>query len=288
MQVLTRLFPLFLFLWIGGYVVCTAAPEKTDPPQPINIVVILDNSDRISSGENPGQVEKDRQIVKDIVSTFENEFVIPEFYIDYQHQLVFAVPEQSGMDPIPLTILKDEGGGEPKFSKTKKKLLQEIDSLYNSIIKANEEVFTGSDIWNWFRKSAKAYLQQDAVNYIICISDGYLDFNNGIEENRPKRGNKTTFMQVELFRDNPDWVQKFDSEGHGLLITEDFPDFKDYTVNFLMVEIKLRPEFMLDFPILEKYWRSWLNSMGITDAKFLESQDDTSIVKGKIKEFLSK
>lgn len=147
--------------------------------------------------------------------------------------------------------------------------------------------FTGSDIWDWFRKSAEARLQKGALNYIICISDGYLDFDADIQKNRPKRGNKTTFMQVAKFRNDSNWEKKFDSEGHGLLVTEDFTNFRDYNVKLLMIEIKLRPNYMLDRPIIEKYWRTWLDSMGITHSEFWESQDDTSIVIEKIKEFIS-
>ena len=281
MKCLAIIFTLF-FLWIGG---CTDPPPKPSPPKPVNIIVILDTSDRISKEKNPDQAEKDIQLAAGIISIFEEEFVRPELYIGYPHRLAFVVPDQSGTDPIPLNITKDTGGGAPQFKKMKKELIERIKGLYQDV---NGQVkFTGSDIWDWFRKSAEARLQKGALNYIICISDGYLDFDADIQKNRPKRGNKTTFMQVAKFRNDPNWEKKFDSEKHGLLVTEDFTNFKDYNVKLLMIEIKLRPNYMLDRPIIEKYWRTWLASMGIMHSEFWESQDDTSIVIEKIKEFIS-
>lgn len=271
-----------LFLSVVG---CADPPPKSSPPKPVNIIVILDTSDRVSKDKNPEQAEKDIQIAMGIISIFEEKFVRP-LYIGYPHQLAFVVPKQLGTDPIPLNITKDTGGGAPQFRKMKAELIKEINGLYQGV--NGKEKFTGSDIWDWFRKSAEARLQRDALNYIICISDGYLDFNADIQRNRPRRGNKTTFMQVDKFRNDPNWEEKFDSERHGLLVTEEFPDFSEYKdkVKLLMVEIKLRPNFMLDRPIIEKYWRTWLAEMGITYSEFWESQDDINIVIEKIKEFI--
>ena len=268
------------FLLMGGYIGCTDPPPKPPPTKPINIIVILDTSDRISKDKNPHQAEKDIVIAEGIVDLFEKKLVRPELYINYPHRLAFVVPEQIGADPIPLNITEDTGGGAPQFRKKKAELLKEIRGLYSAVEEQGK--FTGSDIWDWFRGSAEAYLQAEALNYIICVSDGYLDFDSDIQKNRPRRGNKTTFMQVSKFHNNPNWEKKFDSEGHGLL--EIGKDFSSYKVKFLMVEIKLR--HILDRPILEKYWQTWLASMGITHSEFWENQNALDIVIGKIKEFI--
>ena len=268
------------FISITGYIGCTNPPPKPPPTKPINVIVILDTSDRISKDKNPHQAGKDIAIAEGIVNLFEEKLVRPELYINYPHRLAFVVPEQIGVDPIPLNITEDTGGGAPQFKKKKTELLKEIRHLYASVEKQGK--FTGSDIWDWFRGNAEAYLQQDALNYIICVSDGYLDFDSDIQKNRPRRGNKTTFMRVAKFHNNPNWEKKFANEEHGLL--EIGKDFSRYKVKFLMVEIKLR--HILDRPILEKYWQTWLVSMGITHSEFWEDQNDPDIVIGKIKEFI--
>ena len=268
------------FILIAGYIGCDP-PPKPPPTEPINVIVILDTSDRISKDKNLHQAETDTVIAEGIIDFFEEKLVRPELYIGYPHRLAFVVPEQTDADSIPLDITKDADGGAPQFRKKKAELLKKIRGLYSSVEKQGK--FTGSDIWDWFRGSAEAYLQQEALNYIICVSDGYLDFDADIQKNRPRQGNKTTFMQVAKFHDNPNWEKKFDSEGHGLL--EISKNFSGYKVEFLMVEIKLR--HMLDRPILEKYWQTWLESMGITDLEFWENQNDPDIVIEKIKAFIS-
>ena len=265
--------------------------SKSSPSQPINIVVILDTSDRVSKERNPNQAAKDIEIAKDLVN-FYYEGARRKMF-STQNCLAFVVPNQPEVPPISPEIIrnlkiwptrKDQRIGEKAFTQMKEDLLTAIDELYQLLEKQKE--FTGSDIWKWFRASGEAYLKKDMQNYVICISDGYLDFNKKIQDKRPKIGKKTSYIpyiQVVQFRKDPNWESEFDGEGHGLL--EIGKDFSSYNVRFLMVEIKLR--HMLDLLILEKYWRTWLESMGINDSEFMEAQPDPQIVKEKIAAFVS-
>ena len=273
--------------------------KESDPPPSklVNIVVILDTSDRVSKEKNPNQLKKDIVIAKGIVKLFADrlldELKHQERDTWLRHYLAFVVPEQPEITPIPQGIIgklkiwptnKDrDHASARRVKEMRDELLQAIDELYQLVEK--QKKFTGSDIWRWFRASGSEYLKPNAQNYIICLSDGYLDFNKSIQDKRPKIGNRTSYIpytQVVKFRKNPNWEQKFDSEGHGLLEIE--KDFSSYDVKFLMVEIRLR--YMLDLPLLEKYWRTWLESMGINDSEFMEWQLDPQIVKEKITAFI--
>lgn len=267
-------------------------PSKPLPTKVVNIIVILDTSDRVSEAENPHQVEKDIVIGNAIVNLFE-DFARQQLYVGSRHRLAFVVPEQPGVTPIPQKIIenlkiwpqdRDRNAGAPRFREMKTKLLAAINELYESVNK--QEKFTGSDIWKWFRDSAEAYLKPNTLNYIICFSDGYLDFNADIQAGRTKKGNKTNYIpysQVRKFRSNPNWREKFHSEEHGLLEIKE--DFSDYSVKFLMVEIAHR--HMLDLEIVKEYWQTWLKSMGIVDSQFLPTQDDPQIVIERIRKFIS-
>ena len=273
--------------------------ESNPPPsKPINIVVILDTSDRVSKEKNPDQLEKDIVIAKGIVKLFADRLLDELKYQErdtwLRHFLAFVVPEQPYTTPIPQGIIgklkiwptdKDrEIASARRVREMRDELLETISELYQLVEKQRK--FTGSDIWKWMRASGEAYLKKDMQNYIICLSDGYLDFNKSIQDKRPKVGKKTSYVpyaQVVEFRGDPNWKKKFDSEGHGLL--EIGKDFRAYDVKFLMVEIKLR--HMLDLQILKKYWRTWLESMGINNSEFMESQPDPQIVKEKITAFIS-
>lgn len=292
-KVLARVFAVTLLLLTVG---CTS--DKSDAKnisseislmKPVNIIVIIDTSDRISQTKNPHQVKKDIKITESIVNIFEEKFVRPNLYIGSKATLAFVVPEQPNVDPIQQQTLmnlkiwptpEQRAGGAPEFKKMKTKLIGAIDELYQSVSK--QKIFTGSDVWKWFRDSAEVYLKPDALNYIICLSDGYLDFNHNIQIERPKR-TYISYRQVAKLRETPNWKQKFHTEKHGLL--EIGEDFSNYNVKFLMVEITHR--HMLDLEIVKEYWQTWLKSMGITDSQFLSMQDDPQIVIGKIIEFTS-
>ncbi len=292
-KVLARVFAVTLLLLTVG---CTSdksdaknISSETSLMKPVNIIVIIDTSDRVSETKNPHQVKKDIKITESIVNIFEEKFVRPNLYIGSKHTLAFVVPEQPNVDPIQQQTLmnlkiwptpKQRAGGAPEFKKMKTKLIGAIDELYQSVSK--QKVFTGSDVWKWFRDSAEVYLKPDALNYIICLSDGYLDFNHNIQIERPKR-TYISYRQVAKLRETPNWKQKFHTEKHGLL--EIGEDFSNYNVKFLMVEIAHR--HMLDLEIVKEYWQTWLKSMGITDSQFLSTQDDPQIVIRKIIEFTS-
>ena len=276
--------------------------QESEPPlsPAINIVVILDTSDRISKAENPGQLEKDIVITKGIVNLF-TEILLYELRtqardIWLRHSLAFVVPCQQDAAPIPQNIIgnlkiypTDEDrlrASAHRVKEMRDELLETIDKLY--LLLEEETNFTGSDIWNWFSASGDLYLNKDMQNYIICISDGYLDFNRSIQDRRDMIGNKTSYIpykQIVTFREDLNWEQNFASEGHGLL--EIGEDFSSYHVRFLMVEIKPRHMQVRDLPILEKYWRTWLESMGINDSDFVRAQSDPQIVKTKITKFVS-
>lgn len=292
-KVLASVFAVTLLLLTVG---CTSdkseaknISSETSLMKSVNIIVIIDTSDRVSQTKNPHQVKKDIKITESIVNIFEEKFVRPNLYIGSKDTLAFVVPEQPNIAPIQQQTLmnlkiwptsQQRAGGAPEFKKMKTKLIGAIDELYQSVSK--QKVFTGSDVWKWFRDSAEVYLKPDALNYIICLSDGYLDFNHNIQIERPKR-TYISYRQVAKLRETPNWKQKFHAEKHGLL--EIGEDFSNYNVKFLMVEIAHR--HMLDLEIVKEYWQTWLKSMGITDSQFLSTQDDPQIVIRKIIEFIS-
>lgn len=266
--------------------------SKSAASKALNIVVILDTSDRISEEKHSGQVQRDLDIAEGIVNFFEGlvrDELAESDRIEYLHRLTFVVPEQPGVPQIPLEIMEkltieDSGKGRsfPEFKQQKAELLPAVKALYEFVQEHGQ--FTGSDIWDWFRSKAEFYLQGDH-NYIICISDGYLNFDYAIEKQR----RKGTFMQVGKLRRIEDWQEKFLSGGYRFSPIS--KDFSRYNVKFLMVEIVLRREqttgvvYTQDADIIKTYWETWLTSMGITDSRFIERLDP-GILQKEIKAFI--
>ncbi len=273
-------------------------PEVETSSQPINIIVILDVSDRLLKEKLPGQerqVEKDKKIAKGIVNQYES-FAKKAYYVGNRHRLTFVVPKQPGVTKlIPQETLEelklwptneDRARGAPRFREMRDKLNETIDSLYQFV--DDRQKFTGSDIWGWFKVSAEEYLQPDALNYIICVSDGYLYLNNIFVPLLPKKGNQTAVILhsvVEKFSRDPNWKTEFVRDGYGLLPIDN--DFTEYNVKFLMVEVGLPVLRVKDLPILKAYWIPWLQEMGISDTDFIHTQDDPQVVIEKIEDFLS-
>ena len=276
LRVVVKLFTIFFILLI---VFSSEAQDSESPVRkPINIIVILDVSDRVSAAKHKNQVDRDKAICKGILEYFER-IVSRKLYIGSKDRLAFFIPEQKDF-PIGDNLrdrLKLRGGPAPKFIAEKQKVVNAIDELYNLV--ASQKKFTGSDIWEWFKKSSHRHLKSDFRNYIICLSDGYLDFDRDIIDRRAKR----TYMVVERLRKFPDWRSKIENE-FGLLPVNQ-KKFSNHNVSFLMVEMQDREQ--LDMEIIETYWSIWLASMGIGDPRFSYSLDGPQDTVEEIKSFLS-
>lgn len=254
-----------LFMFLIAWQTSGQTPESTSSSlKAVNIIIILDISDRIDPSDEyyrSDQIQRDIKIVEHIVYRFQEEFVrkhLGQPVLDpgpYPHQLIVAVPNQFRAPSVPLEIIeqltiKDSMKGE-NLDEVKTKGKQLVDAM-NELYQWKENPFTGADIWMWFRDAVEYYLKDGYQNYIICLSDGYLDFNSDIQ----KGLRKGRFMQVDELRDVPNWKEKII---HLLPIGK---DLKNYDVTFVMMEINLRDE--KDDDIVEAYWKTWLNSMGIS------------------------
>ena len=260
-------------------------------PNVLNIIVILDTSDRT---RHSGQIERDIEIVGDIVTEFEkvvNTHIDESEELAYKDSLYVVVPEQPTV-PSPWRITEKLSIQDPRghrnlkeirdnLREQKEALLGKMPKLYEFVEQHRQ---TGSDIWEWFKSEAKGYLSKDQPNLIICLSDGYLNFDRSIEAIRIAG----TYMKVSELRNDPNWKQRI-HDGEGLLTVG---DFSDYNVNFLMLEIKLQTKkdsgipYQQDFDIIKEYWKTWLNSMKIRarDSDFIKQGRP---VRVKVQSFIS-
>ena len=247
--------------------------------EPLNIVIVLDTSDRISDEKHPGQIERDKEIIEEIATEFEKvtkRHILASEKLQYHDQLAIAIPNQPSIPPVPRQIMKDltiadkdQGshrslaGINTDVENRKQVFLNTLDTLYEFV---RQHRHTGSDIWEWFKYEAESYFSENHQNIVICISDGYLNFDNIIEDMRIPR----TYMQVKKLRDDPQWQQKIQG-GEGLLTIGQ--DFSRYNIDFLMSEIQLQTDennvpYQKDFQIITLYWEVWLKEMKIKSTNF--------------------
>ena len=271
--------------------ICRLDGQESETPSvtPINIIVILDTSNRISKEKHPGQAQRDRKIVTEIINLFEikaKKFIQETENKKYPYTLTFVVPPEYGADPkIPSEITDNLTIGPeeiyPKLKKRKEALLQSIEVLYRIVENRSLAQFPGSDIWYWFKYQAE--LKKDANNRILCFSDGYLNFDKDIEKDL----GKGRYMQVSKLRRDPAWVETIQDEE----LLETGKNVRDYNVKFMMVEITLKKAesgvlYERDFDILTVYWTTWLKSMGITDSQFTQSNLGIPQLKNQIQSFI--
>lgn len=252
--------------------------QPSNPPHPhiLNIVVILDTSDRL---QHDGQVERDIRIIEQILTEFIEVTTVQinqSEHLGYFERLAVVIPDQSKMPALPPEMtekleIKDSGDHRnlknvfDDLKNQKQALLAELPKICAHVLQHKQ---TGSDIYAWFRDEASDYLRKDRRNVIICISDGYLIFDKDIQDERAPN----TYMKVKELRDDPEWKQKI-QKSHGLAKID--LDFRVHDVTFLMVEIALRTNdsgvpYQRDFQIIKCYWQTWLNAMGITKVNFLK------------------
>lgn len=262
-----------LIILIAG---CSDPKEGNEKVYPANIIVLLDLSDRVSIKKHPEkeheervkeQINDDKDNCQTIIEVFDS-IVNKETYSNSKSKLRFFIPDQLGfqIDSERKKELRVFGkipvGNFSKFDGLKIGIIAAINRLYGEVLTAPQTKFTGADIWSWFKYDAKRYLDPEFRNYIICISDGYLDFNENIQDKREKG----TFITINNeLRKSDDW--KKNVYGEFKLRQPRGVDFSQYEVpvKFLMIGIKDRTYdgSLSDRDILEAYWRPWLESMGI-------------------------
>lgn len=257
--------------------------QESVSPNVLNIVVILDTSNRVFPERHPGQIERDIEVVKEITDQFEpivEEHINQADELAYEDSLTVIVPNQPGVPSIPWEIMEKLTIDYPEdcdscgsYEGILKNLAQQKEALLNKMSRLYEFVGqhgqTGSDIWEWFKYEAEDYFDEDKRNLIICLSDGYLNFDRSIEARR----SEGTFMKISELRDDPNWRARI-RDGEGLKPIGE--NFSRYNVKFLMLEIAPQSEkgsgipYQQDFDIIEEYWRKWLNDMEIKDTDFLK------------------
>lgn len=255
---------------------CGGSKKENEKVYPANIIVLLDLSDRVSVEKYKElareQVNDDKDNWQTIIRVFD-DIVRKESYSNSKSKLRFFVPDQQGfpIDSGRKKRLRAFGespiGNFSKFDDLEIGITNTIDRLYAEVLTTPDDNFTGADIWGWFKDEAGRYLKPEFRNYIICLSDGYLDFDEDIQAHREKG----TFIIInDKLRESDDWEKKVRGE-YKLLspLKERF----SFPVKFLMLGIKDRTSegSLRDRDILKAYWEPWLESMGIEPVGFYSS-----------------
>lgn len=262
-----------------------------------NICVLLDLSDRINPEYHSYQITKDKKIIERILSIFKKK--VREKYIQgSRDKLQIAIAYQ----PVDYDATLQEAGDKfivdmdklmpiqkrETFDDMTATITSAIDTVYS--VATHSKKFVGADIWGFFMNELDNYTAQldseNIRNILIILTDGYIQFDNAVLDYRPPgEGNRTTYMLVKMFLDDPDWETKFDNEDDHGLISGD-KDHRNWEVMVLEINPKSGPN-TTEHKIIEKYWMKWLGEMNIKHRSFLTSSLTTKKIEGIIEGFLA-
>ena len=134
------------------------------------------------------------------------------------------------------------------FDDREREILETLNDLYSEADDYDDSILTGSDIWEWFKESANSYIKPEYRNYVIFLTDGYLDFSSRI------RREPGTFMKLDQkIRTSDNWEEMLETEEYKLK-TPDGIHFGRYKhkVKFLILGLKDRTEELKELEELEK------------------------------------
>jgi len=285
---------LFFAICFGTFTTCTSDRSSEKVPDatviPHNIIVLLDLSDRIAI---PGQIEKDKEIIRTIVESFEKNQQSFGYIMsrDLLRIMIAYEPNVNASTNDKMRISMEDlrpGGtsnqgerippGKPGFNKLKASFLQAVDQLYDN---AAENPNPGADIYSFFCTELPVkYLDQNMQNKLIILTDGYLQFEREYLRGR----NECTYMRkIDRLREERNWKDYFLSRKLQLCPCE--RPLNNLEVLLLEVVPREKAIALHEYDFIQFYWSTWLDEMGITKRIFPQ-EDKLNDIKEEVTTFL--
>lgn len=253
---------------------------------PMNIIVVLDLSDRIM---RPGQIAKDKEIVFSVLDEFE-QIVRTQAYIYSQDVFQVVIAKEPGVEVVAEDDLRidmknwsdpklSDSPGFPLFKARKAKFTQALETLYQeSSAKPNP----GADIYSFFCTELPAkYLQPNTK--VIVITDGYLLFIPKYLAGRPQGSYMRNLSELRKSQEN--WLTYF--EQNNLKLSPCTRSLDGVDVMLLETAPEFQGSSVYEFDFVEHYWMTWFNEMNVK-ASIYPQEQKKGIIQEKISAFLKK
>lgn len=258
----------------------------------LNITILIDLSDRISSEINKNQAQKDKKIINYILESFKNHLN----YKGVVHSedkikvIFYPAPENEVIQEIADSLNID-------FSKydfpERKKIFNNIQSLFNNqlnrlySIAANAKRFNGSDLFNYFKyRVVDDCIIDNYSNLLVILSDGYIyDLNSKYSYSNRFSYLLPTSNHIKIFRKLNNWEVLFEKEDYGLIKLKN--DLS--ALHILALEFSPAKHSPEDFDIMKKYWSKWFIEQKIDTNNFkILRTDINSLNRDLIQAFIKK
>lgn len=245
-------------------------------PQPLNISVYLDLSDRLIRDLTPNQTYRDTAIINSLVDYFRSKTLGPTILKSENKMKVFfyPTPDDSEIATLAQGLSVDIGS---KQGVAKRQALDEMKGvfqknlahIYEETLKAQKWV--GCDIWDFFsnKKVDNLCIKNGARNIVVILTDGYIFAQN----NKIKEDNAYSYVLPQTLA----------VEGSSLIDRRN-GDLGDKGVEVLMLEVNPYQPSQRDK--LVKVLEDWFKAMGVE--KFVVAETDANLTNTQtiIKNFL--
>ncbi len=224
--------------------------------QPLNLIILLDLSDRLVHNNIVPQKDNDIELIKHILYTFKyNSFHPGPFMKCKNHFQIIFYPSPTGSPQISSLANQMDIDLAPLAAGAKKKAINDAESnipsalsrIYDQTIQNKKWV--GCDIWGLFSygKIDNICIRKGYRNVLVILSDGYIYH----QDNKQKQGNNYSYILPQTLK----------VSGSGLINGRDkkLPQLNNLEV--LILEVN--PYDIKDFPKMQNIISNWLGAMGV-------------------------
>lgn len=257
-----------------------------------NIVVLLDLSDRVLT---KGQIDNDKNAIKLIVDQFWSQIkLMPiarydalKIVIAPQNNISYEIEDLKNVLSIDLSNLELQ---DKKPSTLKSilydELLKGVNTLYiRSRMSNKSSDYKGAQLWRYMKDYYNdiAFCEEgySCRNYLIVITDGYLDFEDySNQRNESKKTTSTRFIQKNLVKLDSQWEREYENNNYGIL------ELGYHIDNLEVLVIGVNPKDQkYQFDILKRVWKDWMAGIGSSQTKLLLT-DQIVNLESELKRFL--
>ena len=273
-KIIISIFTLLVIMSVSS---CGDPKKKDVTPQPLNISVYLDLSDRLIRDLTPNQTYRDTAIINYIVDYFRSKTLGPTILKSENKMKVFFYPTPNNTEistlakGLSVDIGSKQGVERRKALDEMKEIFQiNLAQIYEETLK--EKKWVGCDIWDFFsnKKVDNLCVKNGARNIVVILTDGYIFAEN----NKIKEDNNAYSYILP---------QTLAIEGSSLINRRN-GELKNKGIEVLMLEVNpYKPDQRKKMvKILEK----WFAAMGIE--KFVVAETDANLTNTQtiIKNFL--
>lgn len=265
-------------------------PTKTS----LNVIIIPDLSRRITSPENPNQIENDILVLNTIWSSFVEYSKLKKDTKDKLMVDVTDIEQAKGQfSSIANKLQFDLSSHKGKSNRlyfTDKKNIQFHKAVNNLYVSAKEKPL-GADYIFYFRRYLvnhlkKPTLYDNYINKVVIITDGYLEL-----EKEQDYGNGSRWNYTEINSQLYNSINIGNIKNTITSLSLNIPKLNNIDLKYtdiLVCEVNERKTGKTkDFEILKTYWEDWFERMNANPSKikFIQREQANDITKKRIDEF---